>query len=216
MAPPRMASGRILQILQTLSRQPSPGPAPAFTHVDVAQAILTIGDEGQIGRIELSRRLGVGEGAIRTIIKHLIQANLIEVAKSGCVLTKRGAPLYKSLRSKVSKVSRVEAKQFALDKVSAAVSVRRVGRFVKKGIEQRDAAIRAGATGACTLVFQGREFSMPMSETEDWRLNQDDPLFQDLRKLFSPDEGDVVVLASAPDKATAEHGAMAAALTLMA
>lgn len=211
-----MASGKVLNTLQALSKLPSPGPAPAFTQVDVTQAILTIGDEGQIGRIELSRRLGIGEGTIRTIIKHLMQANIIEIAKGGCVLTKRGVQLYNSLRSKVSKVFTIDAKQLALDKVSAAVLVRHVGHLVKRGIEQRDAAIRAGATGACTLVFQGREFLMPMSESEEWSLNSDDPLFQDLRKSFSPGEGDVIVLSSAPDRATADHGAMAAALTLIA
>ena len=211
-----MAPGKVLTTLQALSRLPSPGPAPAFTHVDVTQAILTIGDESKIGRIELSRRLGIGEGTIRTIIKHLVQANIIEIAKGGCVLTKRGVKLYNSLRSKVSKVSIIDAKQLALDKVRAAVLVRHVGRLVKRGIEQRDAAIRAGATGACTLVFHGREFLMPMSESEEWSLNSDDLLFQDLKNSFNPVEGDVIVLSSAPDRATADHGAMAAALTLIA
>ncbi|MGA8856379.1 MAG: DUF4443 domain-containing protein [Candidatus Bathyarchaeia archaeon] len=210
-----MASGKVLNTLQALSRLPSPGPAPAFTHVDVTQAILTIGDEGQIGRIELSRRLGIGEGTIRTIIKHLMQANIINIAKGGCVLTKRGVQLYNSLRSKVSKVSIIDAKQLALDKVSAAVLVRHVGHLVKRGIEQRDAAIRSGATGACTLVFQGRQFLMPMSENEEWSLTSDDPLFQDLKKSFNPGEGDVIVLSSATDRVTADHGAMAAALTLI-
>lgn len=210
-----MASGKMLQTLEALSRLPSPGPAPAFTHVDVTQSILTIGDEGQVGRIELSKKLGIGEGAIRTIIKHLTQAGIIEISKSGCMLTKRGVQLYNSLRSKVSNVVPIEARQLALDKFSAAVSVRRAGHLVKKGIEQRDAAIRAGATGACTLVLQGREFLMPMGDNEEWRLNREDPLFQDLKKSFSPEEGDVVVLSSAPGRVTAEHGAMAAALTLM-
>ncbi len=211
-----MASGRMLQTLQALSRLPSPGPAPAFTHVDVSQAILTIGDEGQIGRIELSRRLGIGEGAIRTIIKHLTQANIITIEKGGCALTRRGAQLYKSLRSRVSKISSMDARALALDKVSAAVLIRGSGHLVKRGIEQRDAAIRAGATGACTLVFQGREFLMPMSESEEWRLGQDDPLFQDLKNAFNPEEGDVVVVSSASGRVLAEHGAMAAALTFMA
>jgi predicted transcriptional regulator len=210
-----MTSGKVLNTLQALSKLPSPGPAPAFTHVDVTQAILTIGDEGQIGRIELSRRLVIGEGTIRTIIKHLMQANIIDIAKGGCVLTKRGVQLYNSLRSKVSKVSIIDAKQLALDKVSAAVLIRHVGYQVKKGIEQRDAAIRAGATGACTLIFQGRQFLMPMSENEGWSLNSDDLLFQDLRKSFGPGEGDVIILSSAPDRAAAHHGAMAAALTLI-
>ena len=212
----RMASGRVLHTLQALSRLPSPGPAPAFTHVHVTEAILTIGDVRQIGRIELSRRLGMGEGATRTIIKHLMQANVVTIAKDGCVLTKRGALLYNSLRSRVSKVFTVDGRQLALDKVCAAVLVKASGRLVKRGIEQRDAAMRAGATGACTLIFQGREFVMPMSEAEEWKLNADDTLFQELKSSFAPKGDDVVVISSAPDKILAEHGAMAAALTLMA
>jgi hypothetical protein len=54
-----------------------------------------------------------------------------------------------------------------------------------------------------------------MSENEKWGLNSDDRLSEDLRKSFSPGEGDVIVLSSAPDRATAHHGAMAAALTLI-
>jgi hypothetical protein len=56
---------------------------------------------------------------------------------------------------------------------------------------------------------------MPMSENEEWSLTSDDPLFQDLKKSFSPGEGDVIVLSSATDRVTADHGAMAAALTLI-
>jgi predicted transcriptional regulator len=210
-----MATGKMLHTLQELSKLPSPGPAPAFTHVHVTRAILTIGDEGPIGRIELSRKLGIGEGAIRTIIKHLMQANIITIANDGCILTKRGTPLYNSLRSTVSKVHLIDAKQLALDKVSAAVSVKNAGRLIRRGIEQRDAAIKAGATGACTLVLQGREFLMPMSEGEKWSLTQDDLLYQKLKHFFGPKQGDVVVISSAPDGSLAEQGAMAAALTLV-
>ena len=66
-----------------------------------------------------------------------MQANIIEIAKGGCVLTKRGVQLYNSLRSKISKVSIIDAKQLTLDKVSAAVLVRHVGHLVRRGIEQR-------------------------------------------------------------------------------
>jgi predicted transcriptional regulator len=210
-----MATGKLLHILEALSRLPSPGPTPAFTHVDVTQAILAIGDEQQLGRIELSRKLGIGEGAIRTIIRHLTQAGIIEIARGGCVLTRRGVQLYSSLRSKLSTIVPVEARQLALDKVSAAVLVRGAGYVLKKGIEQRDAVIRAGGTGACTLVLRGRGFLMPMGDSEEWRLNREDPLFQDLENELRPKEGDVVVVSSARDRVTAEHGAMAAALTLI-
>lgn len=211
-----MPSAKTLQTLEALSRLPSPGPAPAFTHVHISRVILTIGDEVQIGRIELSRKLGIGEGTIRTIIKHLTQAKIIAIAKEGCVLTRRGKLLYNSLRSRMSKVILVDAKQLALDKVSAAVLIRGSGHVVRRGIEQRDAAMRAGATGACTLVFQAGEFLMPMSESEEWRLSQNSSLFLDLKKSFHPKENDVATIISASDKAQAEHGAMAAALTLIA
>ena len=210
-----MPSHKVLHTLKAISRLQSPGPAPAFTHVHVTRAILTIGDEGQIGRMELSRKLGIGEGAIRTIIKHLTQAKMITIAKGGCVLTKRGALLYDVLRSKVSKVFPVDARQLALDKVSVAVLIKGSGRQVKRGIEQRDAAIRAGGTGACTLVCQSRGFLMPMSEGEEWRMGQDDSLYQDLKNVFDPRKDDVAMIISAPDKPLAEHAAMAAALTFI-
>lgn len=211
-----MVAARPLHTLQLLSRVPNPGPAPAFTLVHVARAILAIGDEGPIGRIGLSRKLGIGEGAIRTIIKHLTQANTITVAKDGCVLTKHGAQLYNSLRSRLSKVHEIDARQLAVDKVSAAVSVRAAAQAVRKGIEQRDAAVMAGATGACTLLLKGREFLMPMGGRDDWKLKHHDSLFQSLKSLFDPKSGDVVVISSARDKLLAEQGAMAAALTLIA
>ncbi len=210
-----MSSRQVLHTLQALSRLQSPGPAPAFTHVHVARAILTIGDEEQIGRMELSRKLGIGEGAIRTIIKHLTQANIITIAKGGCVLTRRGAILYNSLRSKVSKVFLLNARQLALDKACAAVLIRASGRLVKRGIEQRDAAIRAGATGGCTLVFQSHGFLMPLGEGEERRLGQNDSLYQDLKRTFDPKENDTVLIISASKKSLAEHGAMAVALTFM-
>lgn len=211
-----MGSGRTLLALQSLSKVPNPGPAPAFTHVHVSQAVLTIGDQGQIGRIELSRRLGIGEGAIRTLIKHLLHGKIITIAKDGCILTRRGLILYNSLRSKLSEVRKVDARQLALDKVTAALLIRRSGRRVRRGIEQRDAAVKAGATGACTLVFKNLQFLMPMSENEEWKLTLDDELYQDLKITFNPKENDVVVISSGQNNFLAEKGAMAAALTLIA
>jgi hypothetical protein len=163
----------------------------------------------------MSRKLGLGEGAVRTIIKHLSGRNFVDPAKEGCVLTQRGVALYKSLRSKLSEVRPVNARELALDKASAAVLVRNSGTMVRRGIEQRDAAIRAGATGACTLVCQNGKLTMPMGEREAWTLAPSDLLFEDLRKLFAPSDSDVIAIVSAPNMRMAEHCAIAAALTLL-
>ncbi len=205
----------MLNAILSVSRADSPGPAPAFSAVHVSRALLYIGDQGPIGRLELSRKLGVGEGAGRTIIRHLTKAKLVGTAKGGCVLTQRGTVLYKSLRSKLSETRPINARQLALDKESAAVLVRGSGALVKRGIEQRDAAIRVGATGACTLVYKNGELVMPMGERESWTLHQHESLFADLQKTFSPSNNDVITIVSAPSPELAEHSAMAAALTLL-
>jgi predicted transcriptional regulator len=210
-----MSSRKTLQTLLAVSRSPSPGPAPAFTPVHISRAVLLVGDEGPIGRIELSRKLGLGEGAVRTILKHLSGAGFIDPAKEGCVLTQRGVTLYKSLRSKLSRVYSVNARQLALDKASVAVLIRNSAAMVRRGIEQRDAAIRAGASGACTLVFRTGKLLMPMGERDEWTLSSNDPLAHDLQKLFAPKDGDVITIVSAPYAGLAEHCAMAAALTLL-
>ena len=210
-----MSSRKTLQTIAALSRSANPGPSPAFTATHVSRAVMMMGDRGPIGRIELSRKLGLGEGAVRTIIKHLSASDFVVPAKEGCVLTQRGMALYKSLRSKLSEVHPVDARQLALDRASASVLIRGSSGVVRRGIEQRDAAIRAGATGACTLVYRNGKFVMPMGEREESTLVSHDLLFEDLRRLFGPREGDVVTIVSASNLGLAEHCAMAAALTLL-
>jgi predicted transcriptional regulator len=209
-----MTASATIQVLEALGEFSKPGPATVFSHLHVCNAILLIGDEGPKGRIELSKQLGLGEGAVRTMIKRLARSKIITSGPQGCRLTKRGTLLYKRLRGKLSGVLMVAPNQFSLDKASAAVLVRVAGRSVTRGVEQRDAAIRAGATGACTLVYRSNAYRMPL-ENEEWKLDRQDSLGQILSGLFQPRENDVIIIASAPKTETAKYGAMAAALTLM-
>ena len=210
-----MSSRKTIQTILAIAKTASPGPTPAFTPVHVSRAVLLIGDQGPIGRIELSRKLGLGEGAARTIIRHLTSRDFVDAAKEGCVLTQRGTTLYKSLRSKLSEVRVVNARELALDKANAAVLVRGSGKLVRRGIEQRDAAIRAGATGACTLVCRNGKLVMPIGGRDEWALASHDLLFEDLQAMFGPTDDDVVMVVSAPSLVLAEHCAVAAALTFL-
>ena len=209
-----MDLGEAIQILSSVSKMPSPGPAPAFSQYHLCLALLTIGDNSPIGRIELSRKLALGEGAARTIIKRLSQAKIITIMKGGCALTRRGQRVYKTLRPKLSTVVPLEARQLALDTSSVAMVIRGAARRVRKGLEQRDAAIRAGASGACTLVVSKQRYVMPTADRSE-EMSLDDPLVHDLESLLHPKDGDVVTIVSAPNRETAEQGAMAVALELL-
>jgi predicted transcriptional regulator len=201
--------------IESLARLPSPGPAPGFSPIHICRALLTIGDDGPIGRIELSRRLAIGEGAIRTIIKHLTQAKVIHTIKNGSVLTKHGMSLYKPLRAKLSGIVFIDGRQLALDKANAAILVRGAGQHVNRGIEQRDAAVRDGATGACTLIVRDNAYVMPIEDPHAWKLERKDPLGQDLERLLQPKDKDAIIVVSARERVVAAEAAMAAALTLL-
>ena len=205
----------MIQTIQSLSKVTSPGPSPVYTPVHVSRALLIIGDEGPVGRVELSRKLGLGEGAARTIIRHLVKAKVVTIATEGCRLTPSGLTLYRSLRLKLSEARVINARQLALDKSSVAVLVKGGAKLVKRGIEQRDAAVRAGATGACTLVFKDGKLRMPMGQEEEGALDSNDPLFQEIEQVFAPRDNDVIAIASAPTQQVAEHCVVAAALTLV-
>ena len=210
-----MPTGKVLRTIQSLSQVPSPGPTPVFTPVHVSRALLCIGDEGPIGRIELSRKLGVGEGAVRTIIRHLVRAKVVATAKGGCVLTARGSTLYKTLRLKLSKPYVINDRQLALDKWSVAVLVKGAGGLMKRGIEQRDAAVRAGATGACTLICRDGKLVMPRGEGGEWTLASKELLSQEIKLALNPENNDVIIIASASTREMTEYCAVAAALTLV-
>jgi predicted transcriptional regulator len=209
-----MTSAGTLRVLHDLAKFPNAGPAPVFSHLHICDAVLVIGDEGPMGRLELSRELGIGEGTIRTIIRRLTKAGIITTGEDGCRLTRKGVTLYNRLRKKLSRVQPVDAHELSLDKTSAAIVVKASGGLVRWGVEQRDAAVRAGATGACTLVYKNGAYLMPTGSA-DSRLNPADKLARVLSELFAPSDNDVLIIVSAPGKELAGYGAIAAALTLM-
>ena len=83
---------------------------------------------------------------------------------------------------------------------------------VTNGIEQRDSAVRAGASGAVTLIFrQGRLFMPPPAkiESKEWP-----EISRQLLELFQPEENDVIIIGGADTEEKAEQGARAASWTL--
>jgi predicted transcriptional regulator len=204
----------VLEKIQALAEAPSAGPSPSFAYPQACGALLLIGDRRSVGRAQLSKTLGLGEGTARTIIRHFSRAGMVKTTREGCALTSKGRALHKQLTSKLSKILAVDAKQLTLDDASSAVVVKGAAPKVRHGIEQRDAAVRAGATGACTILVKHGKFVMP-SGSKEWRLEADGPLVQELISVFHPHNDDVIIIASASNTTIADYGTIAAALTLV-
>ena len=183
-----------------------------FSEVHVFKAMLSIGAAGSVGRGKLGSLVGLGQGEVRTLIKRLKENDLIRIQPDGCRLSKKGEKEFTKLKEKVPWSSRVEARSLGIGDECAAVLVRGASHNVKKGIEQRDAAVRVGAIGAFTAFFVKGRFTIPGEGTD---TEKDGP-----RGLWSaarsagPREGDVLILVGADSDETAELGTLAAALTL--
>ena len=190
------------------------GPSPAFSELHVLRALFLIGEKGSMGRAALAQSLGIGQGMVRTLIQRLRSAGMVTVEPGGCVLTKKGGKVYAGFRQNMSLPQKIDAGKLAVDRHSAAILLRNAGGKMKLGIEQRDAAVRAGATGATTIVFRDGKFLIPTS-SEDSEKEFANKVWGEIRVIFAPKHNDVIIVCSAKSQREADYGGLAAALTLM-
>jgi hypothetical protein len=167
-----------------------------------------------MGRQTLSHNSGLGEGSVRTILKRLKRGGFIEIDKLGCRLTDSGRRTYQSLSKRLSAVVALRGSSLAVGKFQVAVLVRSSSETVTMGIEQRDAAIRIGGTGATTYVVRSKKFTIP-GGSGDCEKDFPSDVWPALRTELRPKDGDVVIVCGAGEEKTAKLGALSAALTLL-
>ncbi len=203
----------LLSTIERVTRKIAPGRAPSFTEANVIKALEIICGGETVGRIRLSREIGLGEGVTRTLVKHLKNEGIIEVSKSGIMLSRDGEKLFSDLSSKISSGVEVPASPLTVGPSNIAVLVKDVSQWVKRGLEQRDAAIKAGALGATTLSFSRKGLTVPSMEREV--LKNIPHIHKLLVSKLGPKENDVIIIGSGENKTSAEIGAKMAAFELL-
>jgi len=189
----------------------APGRLPSFAEAHVLMALEDIGNAGTVGRLKLSKDLQLGEGETRTLVRHLQKEGLIEISRAGISLSASGRKLLSGLKEVLSEQVEVPSSPLTVGRFNVAVQIKGVKSSVRYGLEQRDAAITAGAKGATTLVFTNNRLAMPGTGEV---LESGSSIVGVLSKL-SLKEGDVIVIGSAEDRFKAELGVRAAALELL-
>lgn len=197
--------------LEKLVTEKAPGPPPSFSvfHLLLALELLA---KKSIGRKKLAEELDVGEGVTRTVIGRLEDAGLIVTSKAGCSLTEKGTRLWREYESTLRKVE-IGKNELTFGDHSYAILVKNRAHIVKSGIEQRDAAVIAGAKGATTMLFKKGHLVFPSTNKD---LAQDFPrASKQISVLLESKENDVIIIASSDNKRKAEYGALAAAWTIL-
>jgi predicted transcriptional regulator len=200
------------QFIEDLASQKAPGPSTTFTAAHIFYALELIAAK-PIGRNQLARKLEVGEGTVRTIISRLKNNGLIETSRKGCNLTDRGCTVWNKFNLLFPKRAELGRTELTNAEHNYAFLVRNSGNNVKSGIEQRDAAIVVGATAAVIIVSKLGHLTI---ESVSSRLEKQFPAAaEQIQKIFSPEDNDVVVLVGAAVSSKARHGVFAASWTLV-
>ena len=183
------------------------GPVPKFNDYHIWKAFQCLDETNPVGRKRLSQLLKIGEGSTRTILSMMQDQNMITIGKSGILLTETGAEFKKTVQMDVADVS---ISDLTIGDRDCAVRVPKMARNVKYGCEERDAAIKSGATGATTLIYSNGKLIFPGS---DYPVDPD--VESKIRSVFSLKNDDVVIIGTGPTEESAEVGAVIAGLTIM-
>jgi hypothetical protein len=190
------------------------GPSPAFSSAHILKVLLVLDTEQTMGRITLSKRIGIGEGSIRTIIKKLVDFSVISVdAVGGCHLTELGKSIVRELRCII-----VASTPIVLDEVgilfpSYALQLRGVSISSSSLTRLRDKSVKSGAEGLMIFVFEGDRITLPMM-TEDVSTLYPRTTAA-LKSAFQLEEGDSILIAFSEEVNLAELGALSAALSII-
>lgn len=198
-----------LEVVNRLSAKIAPGRFPAYYEAHILKALEIIGSCNGIGRHKLSKELGIGEGTTRTIIGRLKEEGIVETSRRGMTLTKVGIDILSEFGRLIESTNLSEM-SLTVGLHNYAVLVKGAANLIKWGIEQRDAALLAGAKGATTLLYDGERLYMPGLNSDI-----DDPSIDYLLEHLKPETGDVIIIGTADLLLNAEIGAKSAALKLL-
>jgi hypothetical protein len=188
---------------------PKYGPVHRFADYHVYRTLLLLSDGRRRGRKTLADSVNIGEGSMRTIIEFLRDKGYVDVKQTGIKISTKGAEFVRNLPIRME---RLDPSDISVAMRNVAVLVKNRADRVTLGIEQRDAAIKAGAEGATTIVVKDGKLLVP----PDYLLDKEKPeIAQGLRKLLCPSDGDIVIVGAAQEYDRAEDGALAAAFALL-
>jgi hypothetical protein len=205
-----------IKALSQVATRYAPSRVLSFDLVHIFKTLQLIKNNGHVGRDLLCRELLLGEGSIKTLVRHLKMHGLVQTSNGGTRLTNKATKICSELVSALPAETSLPACSVALGKFNYAVLLKELGFAIKSGIEQRDAAIKIGGTGATTLLFKDNKFTMPDSSSIYDSLRKEPRIRRLLIEKLKPEEGDVIIIGSADNnEKIAELAAKNAAILTM-
>ncbi len=171
------------------------GAKPSFSDLDVALTFLLM--ESSKSRIALTKQVGVGEGAMRSILDALKDKDLLVSTNQGHEYSAKGADLRAKLHAAMSGPLRV-CTQFYPESAQMAIVIKGAGEL---SWHARDCAIANGAQAALVLSMKDRLIASGLDED-----------FSNLAEQTQAKKGDAVIVAVAKEPVVATKAALASSI----
>lgn len=179
-----------------------------FTDANVYWALHLLRDGKRIGRKRLAEEVGVGEGSMRRILETLREWDMVTIKQTGITITRSGLGFLSEIPIKVVDIDLGDA---IVGECSQGVLVTGVANKIENGMQQRDAGIRAGASGCTTVIIRDGVLMVP----PDWNLDVERPeIAKKIREIIGITDKDVLIVGSGSQKSIAVKAALTAAFEL--
>ena len=194
-----------LRILEAVAEQDPERPR-SFHNGHVLLSIMALDPELPMSRDELQDRLGLGGGAIRSLISRLVMNHLLVASPSGMRLKGLGSKVKSELSKRIVGPTDVKLDYLRLDVSNTAYLVRGTTVSAAESIVLRDSVVRYGGTGGTACISKG-DVAVPGVTESLEEISRTD--VDALRKL-KPGYGDLIFISSAPSRAVAASSGAAA------
>lgn len=203
-----------IQTLQNIVSRKGSTKILSFSIPHVFKALQLLYREPYVSRMRFEKEIHIGAGAVKTLISHLKQEEIVESTRSGTFLTKKGQEFTKKILNVLPRECTLPKSSAFLGKYNHAILIKNYSTRIKSGIEQRDYAIMYGANGCTTMVFHKNRCVFPGDEKNCLINNKD--IEKIILEKLCPENGDVILVTSASNLFVAEISAKNSALWTLA
>ncbi len=175
-----------------------------FTKIDLLRCLLRI--EKPASRSYISNALELGEGTVRSILMILKKKGLLASNNQGHSLSAKGKVIVRKIKE-ILDIKEIGPIKIFPGKKSIAVHIK-IPAKVEKAFLLRDEAVKNGAEGALVLKYDKKLKFYDSDYEED---------LSDIESEFNKadfDKNDIVIVAYANSCKLAEHGTLAAAISI--
>jgi predicted transcriptional regulator len=187
-----------VRALTKIASRYAPSRMLSFELVHIFKVFQLLDKNEHVSRTMLCQELGLGEGSVRTLLKHLKMQGLVSSTNGGTRLTEKGKALSSELLQSIPSEAIMPKCSIALGRFNYVVLLRNYDFAIKSGIEQRDAAIKIGALGATTMIYKDNKIIMPgaYSNNNNNFLQEEPHVSNLLIDKLKPKENDVIIIGS--------------------